>query len=1193
MLLLVVISKVRDQSLPLIGNLLVELSSILATASSQGRTLAFTNLNAIVTVLAEVGEIVQDVQTSGILPTLLKLLYSQLWVYLSPSYAKHHVEAVKAIWQLHDSSGSSGLTEDALTALVRVEQSGLVTKYDRVEAIERFAVLWNHTVVSNSSTKAARVVAVRRGSSMATVPEKKTSVEKQAILTTPLMLVVDALQDHTGPIFDVASSWIRNVPSLEQILSIHFERLAKLISLGEITGHDPKTVTRTSDGNLRDLEYLLRHFLNILTCGDDRVWPALNEIWHADANHEASQSSGLEILSKQCGRIICDERFQSTTLEREAISLLQFILSKAHPAPLKKLQLDSTLLNRLIKVLALANYDMQGPLIKTVTLALGIRLAPEETDESTSASRSKTSIAMKRSSEAGMQRSPSASNASLVLAPPPQLLECLRLGFSSNTARKYLDQWLLFLSNVLPVFADAIFSSLIPMVECLCKELAKTHEDLISMSSTRGSTSAFPPETIAITLLEALEMILASAHERLEVETLAETDAKVNTQPRGLLSNVTGGVFKVDAPPIRNAQSNSRLTVILALQDAVRVAMELWVWSNQYAEFKDFDQTNAATTAYNALKVRNRTRHLLEQICNAEPLETLEVIAHQWCYNTVADRTAVTMNVLHIIHGLKPKNIVPATLDAMCSRTNIGILPPSRQSSLTVELTPVDVAFFLQAYLRSVEDDAMDEVWPDCTAFLRDVLSNPLPYRQVLPSLLSLTLLLAQKIDNTNFGEQRKMRKELGDLFLRLLTATSTTLTTGYAHDFSSSNGHATSNEVSNSDVGRTSMGLLSVLADVVAHIEVIVESADRTTAAMNTITTNFLAPLLHAKTFPTSMTFESLDLLLQITKKGPSLKPWKKDLMDVFNDSRLLMTPVETMEKAWFPILHQCALHDKERMPELVSRLVAPSSAGIMFGVGASTARLEADRKAQLNLRRICIMLLASPIDTFVSQLRDMWEKLVSLFEADSASSPSAAVKAELFMLCRALVLSITSIHLAPLWPVINESLQSALASLSPGASKSNAFGNLALLQACKLLDLLVALSPEEFQLHEWLYISDTVDAVYQPSDWKPSALADQIAEILGSDGVEDATGVTAPTPTISTASGRRRPLIMDESNSDKGDYKAMTHDDFARAVLRPFLSQLSIHAYEGVYSLDEPEPAIWRRLLLEDTLDLSTIVE
>ena len=61
-----------------------------------------------------------------------------------------------------------------------------------------------------------------------------------------------------------------------------------------------------------------------------------------------------------------------------------------------------------------------------------------------------------------------------------------------------------------------------------------------------------------------------------------------------------------------------------------------------------------------------------------------------------------------------------------------------------------------------MEDDALDEIWTDCMTFLKDVLGNPLPHRQTLPLLLEFTAILGEKIDNTNFGEQRKMRRDIG-----------------------------------------------------------------------------------------------------------------------------------------------------------------------------------------------------------------------------------------------------------------------------------------------------------------------------------------------------------------------------------------------------------------------------------------------
>jgi hypothetical protein len=71
-------------------------------------------------------------------------------------------------------------------------------------------------------------------------------------------------------------------------------------------------------------------------------------------------------------------------------------------------------------------------------------------------------------------------------------------------------------------------------------------------------------------------------------------------------------------------------------------------------------------------------------------------------------------------------------------------------------------------------------------------------------------------------------------------------------------------------------------------------------------------------------------------------------------------------------------------------------------------------------------------------------------------------------------------------------------------------------ILSACKCLDLLLVLQTEEFQMfvlylncaelnlmvlysHQWIFITDTVDAVYRPEDSFPEAMMDRLAEIAG----------------------------------------------------------------------------------------------
>jgi hypothetical protein len=151
---------------------------------------------------------------------------------------------------------------------------------------------------------------------------------------------------------------------------------------------------------------------------------------------------------------------------------------------------------------------------------------------------------------------------------------------------------------------------------------------------------------------------------------------------------------------------------------------------------------------------------VLENLFAAEALECLEILASLFCHPSSDEYKPVyVLELLNVLNGSRPKYTAPAVFNAIYRRINADV---SRDNIQTSDLTTADLVGFLMEYVKSIEDDAMDEIWSDCMAFLKDILNNPLDYSQILPLLLDFVALIAEKVDNTNFGEQRKMRKELG-----------------------------------------------------------------------------------------------------------------------------------------------------------------------------------------------------------------------------------------------------------------------------------------------------------------------------------------------------------------------------------------------------------------------------------------------
>ena len=375
---------------------------------------------------------------------------------------------------------------------------------------------------------------------------------------------------------------------------------------------------------------------------------------------------------------------------------------------------------------------------------------------------------------------------------------------------------------------------------------------------------------------------------------------------------------------------------------------------------------------------------------------------------------------------------------------------------------------------------------------------------------------------------------------------------------------------------------VVTIIAGILPNISKFLLDTDRIVAATTTISTQIVVPTIKWKTFPRNITSGTLDILIILSRIPEASKTWRKDVADAFNDARFFsMTSLELVQNGWMRILRQWGLQEKERMPELLSRLSSPSSAGIMFGVGATSARQEADRKSQLNLRRIALLLLSADHDAYIVHLKTLQEKLVEIMTATAASSPSAATRAEVYMVFRALILKVAPVHLSSFWPTINSELQGVLSSLSPAGTRE-AHNIFCVLQAAKLLDTLLTISPDDFQLREWLFITDTIDAVHRPAEWTAVALVDAIAEGLDSKAIAPQSA----TKTFSSIQGSREPLISWEAVQD------VPKEDIFDRILRPFLRQLSMTAFESTYRMEIANREVCIRDLVQDMFDNSTVV-
>ena len=535
---------------------------------------------------------------------------------------------------------------------------------------------------------------------------------------------------------------------------------------------------------INDCSYYLQLILNLVTHSRVNIWACLasrrsSTLPLRDLPEGTTYSDDGEAhttnqvhLSEVCMNILetarrdpIDVHDGFSTLRLTSVLLLQQMLHGPPAAVILDMGFEDALIKILVCSIEQSDLLLQVPLIELISILLSKRSAMKDDTHWRMSSReimrspSQISLSTDKTEKepADLER----------WTPPPGLLDCLMLGISSRNCHPALEHWIRFLEDCLPFYAGHVFQTIMQLVDCFNKSIESVFQELRAVFevTSLGRPSASDAISILNALLNGLEQVLAKGHDRLVREEGNTAQSRSPEQPQGFFGTMVSGVFAPETQRSRSSTANNRLTILLCFKDAVRVSFRMWSWGDVGLDGSLRDTASSASFNYTSLRLRNRTRRILEHLFAAEALECLESLVEFWREAESLggiSQSSTVLNLLHALEASRPKNTIPALFNAIYSRTNPNVLEPIRKSTLTSDLSELNLTRFLGAYTKSIEDDALDEIWTDCMTFLRDVLGNPLPHRQTLPLLLEFTATLGEKINNTNFGEQRKMRKDIG-----------------------------------------------------------------------------------------------------------------------------------------------------------------------------------------------------------------------------------------------------------------------------------------------------------------------------------------------------------------------------------------------------------------------------------------------
>ncbi|KAG7099897.1 hypothetical protein E1B28_001698 [Marasmius oreades] len=1134
-------------------------------------------------------------QTQGLEPNFsideratMSKMVTRLMYYLRPDCAAYHLRAVNLVWALEASIPRPHVESILAQSMASPESRNVQETY------ESFGVLWRLTEDN-------------------LLPGFKFKV--------PMMIILDTLKNEDPVLRRIGETWMRcNLRSYTRVLDpLLFDLLDPSIrrtpTSMKVGGKEIQGFLYERPLDQRYARHLLDMLLSIVQFGSQvfaktarttpikrSQHPGLVERVEMAGFHE-SDATYLDVLFEILLQFLQSEPKASleptmnpynVTIHSTSIDLLQAIVSRGELSSIAVESIEAVAIGKLYFFVHLGRLDLQNKLLHLLHSVISASIAIDNRQHRQRLT--DTSVESHNSTDAGDAPT---RNYSV----NPLLIQTLVDGIAVPTNRSILQQWLDFVLLAVPQLQPFLQALVPPLNDCLCRQLLLSLRGVLVMSSKglefTGDDSSTATDAEFFMLLNALERLVLLGLAYPSQESNFDDDIQVaekpteNTSILGYVSNV----FSSDGAQTTNEdQLTPRSPAYRALHEGVRVLYLTWCtlsWTNPDSPSS---RDESLSLIYN--KTRLRCRRALEHIFRVQSGEVFESIVE--CWNTEfpdfifsADAPFELVDVLIA----SAQNAVHMICESISLRST-GISERKRQM-VNPDLSDLVLLKFLEQYLRRLEGPLAIQVWARFYQLTKEIAGSTKELKPLTFPALRCVTVLAEKVTQTTAMEDRRIRKDLQEIYAKLLDSCVAFVGKSYdsgswirrtakealvanGRDSPALRGETKLDEKLNVttpsltvDAAKPGppLDLVSQITDFLAlsvlpSLRRFLVDTDKVSTSCTNIAYYVVSPCLRGKLRPLEVDSTTIAIIQEMTRIPSAFKAWKSPVTELLNDNRLFSCTPESAEM-WKPIIKSLFDSDKTAFPELLSKIASAPSANIF------TNREYEMLLRSLNLRRLSLVLLAADKNHYLTQLPSIQEKLVDVLR--NVTSP--VVQSEVYLCIRVLLCRLSPHSLTSFWPVVLTELYRVLEQTVTVLPTDGAEDLPLILSACKCLDLLLALQTEEFQIHQWIFITDTVDAIYRPNGWAPEALMDQLAEVAGS--LPRTTSNAGPSPAHNLSSfGNQRPMRRPILNS--------IHQIDSIRELMPFFSSVSMSTYESVYaSYANVDWDVVERGLLEDMFD------
>ncbi|KAI0690744.1 Dopey, N-terminal-domain-containing protein [Cytidiella melzeri] len=1084
--------------------------------------------------------------------------------YLRPPWASYHFRAVSLIWQLESSA--------RYPQVVSVVSQSLTCKDPQHmrEACDAFGVLWRLTDDS-------------------LLPGHRLKI--------PMMIVLDTLRSDDPNLRRIGETWMRCSlksylrvldPLLHDLCDPEIRRMQAPLQLH---GRQVQGFSYVRPFDQRYVIHLLGILLSVVKFGGQgftkitrttlisrSLFTGLAERTR-DFGGSVNEATYMDILVAVLLRYLQSEPTAQLThvlgpfnesAQSSAVDLLQTIFARGEIDIIALQSAESVVISKLYACVHTGRLDLQNKLLHLLHSIISALHGQIDLEMQKSTRNSQGEQVVDSSKTHALPTSSYSAN--------PLLIQTLVDGISIASNRPIIQHWLDFILMTIPQFHEMLQSAILPLNECVCKQLKSSLGEITSASHSRTRTAdviAYTTDADFVMLLNAVErlVLLSLSHYQqlnpLEDDGLNEKSAQESSGLLGYMSNVFGSDL---AAVSADEQLPAKFADSRALNEAIRVLYAVW----DQLIIPPHPQWESQEESLSLIYVRTRTRcrRVLEHLFRAHPLEVIESVIDCWSRTRRRDESSA-FELIDVLTS-NAQNVVAMLYDCISVRSP-GVSDRLRRHSLCPTLVDITLFEFLEQYLHRLEGPLAIQVWSRLMQLCKDFAGASREFKLQIFSSLRCFVILADKLTQTQIVEDKRVRKELQDTFTKLVDVT---LLAVRSNDPSSwirrgqtANGPGRDSPVPRS---RSALGIdekmnasssslvdgpkTSNNVDIVDQVNLYLAShvipntrrflvePDKISAACSGIVSTVVAPALKSRAKPLDVESSVLAILRETSRIPAAIKAWKAPIIDMLNDNRCFNSSPGA-GKEWKQLVKQLFETDKTAMTELLGRITTAPSANIF-------ANKEYEMLLRsLNLRRLSYVILTGEKNQCLIQLPTIQEKLVDTLRNITAP----VVQSEVYLCVRILLCRLSPHNLSSFWPVILTELyrvfEQVLITLPSDGSEELGL----ILAATKLLDLLLVLQTEEFQIHQWIFITDTVDAIFPPDRWIPVALFDRLAEIVGALPSEETSKhlqhTPVDTPLVDTRP-MRRPLLQ------------TVHQIDSIRDLVPFFSQASMTSYESVYS-------------------------